>query len=167
LIKFGLIKLISKSTNQHVATIVSLVEFPIVNSEASSEADTQVTTKPITMPTAEATSEPHFQASNIPNAWVGSEASTALLNSKNSTKELKTKNSIKKLNIEKDTTDLNTIEGRLESQKPFTNWIELEKFIQLNNIKIKFSSKQVFENLNFVKGSIELQIKYITEFLIN
>jgi hypothetical protein len=56
LIKFGLIKLISKSTNQHVATIVSLVEFPIVNSEASSEADTQVTTKPITMPTAEATS---------------------------------------------------------------------------------------------------------------
>jgi hypothetical protein len=167
LVKFGLIKLISKSTNQHVATIVSLVEFPIVNSEASSEADTQVTTKPITIPIAEATSEPHFQVSNIPNDWVGSEAGTALLNSKNSIKELNTENSINKINKEQDTIDLNTIEGRLKSQKTFTNWKELEKFIELNNIKIKYSSKTIFENLNFVKGSIELQIKYITELLVN
>jgi hypothetical protein len=166
LINFGLIKSISKSTNQHVATIVSLVEFPIVNSEASSEADTQVTAKSITMPTAEATSELYSQASNVTDVGVDGEASTALLNSKNIIKELNTENSLNKINIEKDTIDLNTIEGRLESQKPFTNWKELEKFIELNNIKIKYCSKTIFENLNFAKGSIELQIKYITELLV-
>lgn len=155
LIELGFIKSVSKSTNQHVATIVSLVEFPIPNSEASSEADT------------EATSEPHFQASNLPNAWADTEASTALLNSKNIINELNHKNIVNELNIEKDKNDLNTIEGRLESQIPFTHWKELEEFIELNDIKIQGSSKQVFENLNFVKGSIELQIKYITEFLIN
>lgn len=165
LIEFGLIKSISKSTNQHVATIVSLVEFPIPNSEASSEADIQATTNAITKPTAKATSEQHFQASNLPNAWADTEASTALLNSKNIINELNHKNIVNELNIEMDTNDLNTIEGRLESQIPFTHWKELEEFIELNDIKIQGSSKQIFENLNFVKGSIELQIKYITDIL--
>lgn len=162
LIKLGFIKSVSKSSNQHVATIVSLVEFPVVNSEASSEADTQATNKAITKPTVEATFEPHFQASNVPDAWEDTEAGTALLNNINYLNKLNNENNFDEINIEKCKNDLNTIEGRLESQKPFTHWRELENFIELNEIKIRFSSKDIFENLDFVKGSIEKQIKFIT-----
>lgn len=166
LINLGFIKSISKSTNQHVATIVSLVSFPINSSEASSEPDNKAGTIANASPNNEATTEPNILAYTPPDAWVDTEASTALLNSKNNINDINSINDInfeKNTNVEKSSIDLNSSESRLQSNIPFQSFKELDEFLLENNLELQINSKMLFTNLNFAKGSIEKQLKYIKD----
>jgi hypothetical protein len=161
LIKLGFIKSISKSTNQHVATIVSLVSFPINASEASSEPDNEAGTIANASPNNEATTEPNILAYTPPNAGADTKASTLLLNSKNSINSINDINIEKNTNVEKSSIDLNSSESRLQSNIPFQSFKELDEFLLYNKMELNVCSKVLFENMNFSKGSIEKQLKYI------
>jgi hypothetical protein len=163
---FGVIKQISKSRNQHEATIVSLVEFSTIMSEPSAEPDNEATTIVNALPNTEVTAEANILATTSPDAWVDTEASTVLLNSKNDINNLNIINDVNIISnttIEKSTIDLNSIESRLQSNIPFQSFKELDEFLLENNLELQINSKMLFTNLNFAKGSIEKQLKYIKD----